>query len=514
MDSSNATGRFLSSVPAVLGFYPEESLIIMYLKPADGGRHLVGLTMRLDLPVFAAAPEESSAQTAAPLRTQDSGDVMICVASDRTEPLQDNELPFRHEIDILTAAITSAGHNVRGIYFLPKFTEGARWHCYCGRPGCGGILPDPRASMGAVSAAASGYTVQPSRQSVQQLFTRASAADLETVGGATRRALERREDAPLPFADRLAAFDAAVAAAGEGQLPADHNRVADLIACFASPLFRDACVLPPSDPRPELQRLNLLLHLNRLAPPELRRQIGTALAVGYCLLGDYLHASMACASVQPRTAIAELVRTLVGSGVDPNALDDRFTSYFRSARDSAAQVHTVGAPTDRRPSLHRLVQDKVRQVASEHERQDDRALRTRLERIDRAVERAAFGLPEHDEDVAELVASMTAPPVCIAALVSPASGTVDADRVALFRLLQTVAPPDYAANVAGAIAVAELTTGDLVRARAAARSVDPLSLLSEAVLHGTLTSPAKVVGDLIADIALAERHRLECAAQA
>lgn len=510
MDSSNATGRFLSSVPAVVGFYPEESLVVMYLKPADDGRHLVGLTMRLDLPVFAAAPEESSSQTAAPLRTQDTGDVMICVASDRTEPLHDKELPFHNEIEILISKITAAGHNVRGIYFLPEFKEGARWHCYCGRPGCGGILPDPRASMGAVSAAAGGYTVQPSRQSIQQLFSRAPAADLETVGDATRRALVRREDTPLPFADRLAAFDSAVAATGERQLPADHNQVADLIASFASPLFRDACILPPTDPRPELQRLNLLLHLNRVAPPELRRHIGTALAVGYCIAGDYLHASMAGESVQPPTALANLVRAVVISGVDPKALDDRFTSYFRSARDSAAQVHTVGAPTDRRPSLHCLVQDKVRQVASE----DDRALRTRLERIDRAVDRAGFGLPEHDEDVAELVASMTAPPVCIAALVSPASGTVDADRVVLFRLLQRVAPPDYAANIAGAIAVAELTTGDLVRARAAARSVDPPSLLSTAVLHGTVTSSAKVVGDLIADIALAERHRLESAEQA
>lgn len=395
MPLPNAVAKFLASVPAMCGFYPEESLLVIHLKPREDGRERVGVTMRLDIDRFIAEPEECSAVFAKPLRTQPAGGVVVIAVS--KQDFGEAELPWHEEIKILASSLTAVGHTIRAVYFLPEFREGVECRCYCPMPDCGGTLPDPAISPVAVVAAASGLTVQPNLRTVENLFAPASEAERAPIETATHQALEQLTNAPQPLADRLAAFDRAVTASGEALLPQDREHLAHLIANFASPPFRDACVVPRHGTQPELQRLNVLLHLHRLAPAVLRPQIGTALAASHRLIGEYLHVSLAAESVQPPTLLADVVANRVSRGTDPFSHDDGFPGYFRSARDcSTVLTRTVAAQADPLPRLRPLLADATREIEAEHRSFNYWALQARLHRIDAAVAAWANGRrPRH-----------------------------------------------------------------------------------------------------------------------
>lgn len=512
MPLPNAVAKFLASVPAMCGFYPEESLIVIHLKPREDGRERVGVTMRLDIDRFIAEPEECSAVFAKPLRTQPAGGVVVIAVSKQDTGVA--ELPWREEIETLTSSITAAGHTIRAVYCLPEFREGVECRCYCPMPDCGGPLPDPATSPVAVVAATAGFTVQPNRRTVENLFMPASDAERAPIETATHQAIEQLKTAPRPLADRLAAFDRAVAAAGEGPLPQDREHIAHLIASFASPLFRDACVLPASGTEPELQRLNVLLHLHRLAPEELRPQIGTALAAAHCLIGEYLHASLAAESVQPPTQLADVVASRVNRGTDPFAPDDGFPGYFRSARDCAAVLtRTIAAEADPLPRLRPLLAEAALKIEAEHRAFNYWALQARLHRIDAAVAAWAHGRrPDTDKELADLIASMSSPRVREAALLPPADSNLETASVALFRHLLQIAPLECASYLAGAVAFGELAKGDISAARTAAAAIDPPSQLSEAVRQATLAPTTALQTSAVTAIARAEREWLERAA--
>lgn len=419
------------------------------------------------------------------------------------------QLPWREEIETLTSSLTAVGHTIRAVYFLPEFREGVKCRGYCPRPDCGGELPDPATSPVAVVAATAGFTVQPNRRTIVNLYAPASDAERAPIETATHQAIEQLKNAPRPLADRLAAFDRVVTASGEGLLPQDRDHLAQLIANFTSPLFRDACVLPAHGTKPELQRLNILLHLHRLAPAELRPQIGTALAAAHYLIGEYLHASLAAESVQPPTPLTEVVASRVSRGTDPFAPGDGFLGYFRSARDCAVRItRTIAAVADPLPRLRPLVAEAALEVEAEHRRFDYWALQARLHRIDAAVEAWANGRrPDTDEKFADLIASMSSPRVREAALLPPADSNLEAASIALFRHL----PLECARYLAGAVAFGELAKGDISAARTAAAAIDPPSPLSEAVRQATVARTA-LQTSAVAAIARAERDWLERAA--
>ncbi|GAA1027150.1 MULTISPECIES: DUF4192 domain-containing protein [Amycolatopsis] len=509
MPLPNAVAKFLASVPAVCGFYPEESIVVIHMKPREDGRERVGLTMRLDIDHFLADPVKCSEVFAEPLSTQTSGGIVVIAVSKKDTGGTD--LPWCEEIETLTASLIAAGHPVRAVYFLPEFREGVRCRCYCPLPDCGGVLPDPTTSPGAVAAAAAGFTVQPSRRSLEDLFAPASEAERAPIETATHQVIAQLEDSPRPIAERLAAFDRAVTSSGEGPLPQDREHIAHLIASFTSPLFRDACVLPASGTEPELERLNVLMHLHRLAPAEFRPRIGTALAAAHCLIGEYLQASMAAQTVQPPTPLADLVADRVSRGTDPFAPGDGFSGYFRSARDCATvMTRTVAAVADPLPRLRSLVTEAAREIEAEHSRFDYWALQARLHRIDSAVTAWANGLrPDSDKELADLIAGMSAPRLREAALVPPSGSDVESAGLALFRHLLQIAPLECARHLAGAVAFGELAKGDVSAARAAAAAIDPPSQLSEAVRLASLVPTIALQTSALTAIARAERDWLE-----
>ncbi|MFE3173075.1 DUF4192 domain-containing protein [Amycolatopsis sp. NPDC059090] len=503
----DAAGQFLANIPAIVGFYPAEAVILLHLRPGDDGLDRVGVTMRLGLASLAADPAESGRTVTGPLRAQPTGTVIAVVVSHLGDA--DAELPLRAEIDILASAITEAGHRVRAVFFVPEFREGSWWRSYYDRSGTSGIMPDPTTSLIAIASADSGVTIQPSRQAIEDLFRRASTDEQERIARATRIAAARQQEAPEPLAKRIEAFDAAVASAVDGELPSADEDIANLIASFSSPLFRDACVLPADGRHPERQRVQLLLHLHRLAPSAERREISGVLAVGYYLLGEYLYAEIATQQVTIPTLHAVLVARNVQRAINPFAHRGSFAEYFRSARSAVERTRTVGSESERDPRLLTLVDEAKRQIRAELDRNDLRALNARVNRVDSAVNAWSVGRhPQSDEELAGLVAAVASPRVGLAVLLPSAGHDTDSSRVSFFRCLFEVSPLDYASDIAAALAFAECTQGNFEAARAAILAIDPPSPFAEKMRARTLDPSGGDLTVIIASLARAERRSL------
>lgn len=503
----DAAGQFLANIPAIVGFYPDEAVILLHLRPGDDGLDRVGVTMRLGLASLAADPAESGRTVIGPLRAQPAGTVLAVVVSQRGNASA--ELPLRAEIDTLASAITEAGHRVREVFFVPEFREGSWWRSYYGRSGTAGIMPDPTASLVALASADSGVTIQPSRQAIEDLFRLASTDEQERIARATRIAAARQQGAPEPLAKRIEAFDAAVAAAIGGELPSSDEEIANLVASFSSPLFRDSCVLPARGRHPERQRVQLLLHLYRLAPLPERREISAILAVGYYLLGEYLYAEIATRQVTIPTSHAVIVARNVQQAINPYSHRGSFAEYFRSARSAVERTRTVGSESERHPRLLTLVDEAKRQIRAELDHNDHRALNDRVNQVDSVVNAWSAGWrAQSDEELAALVAAVASAPVGLAVLVPPAGQATEDSRAMLFRYLLEVSPLDYASDVAAALAFAEYAQGNFEAGRAATLEIDPPSPLSEKMRARALDPSGGDLTVIIANLAHTERRGL------
>jgi Domain of unknown function (DUF4192) len=153
-------GAVIAALPAVLGFVPEKSLVLLAV---DGGE--LGSVLRVDLSDALDDQIGHLAEVAAAARPQAA--IAVIVDDDGAACPMCNE-QFRDLCATLTAELSRHDIALWAVHVVDRVAVGGRWHCVDGC-GAGGVVDDPSSSPLAVAAVLDG----------RRLYAR--RADLEAV---------------------------------------------------------------------------------------------------------------------------------------------------------------------------------------------------------------------------------------------------------------------------------------------------------------------------------------------
>lgn len=221
----NHPGALIAAIPAVLGFTPEHSLVLVSI---DDGQ--MGAVLRVDL----SAELTDGLHDLVDVMDAEQPDAVIAVIVDEKGaacPMCNEE--HRALCEVLTEALGNCGIEVWAAHVVDRIGTGGRWHCV---DGCGahGQVDDPKASPVAVAAVLDGRRLYATRADLQAVIAAGDTAGAGALEVGAIRALmasdavRRTEDpdgcarrdvqAALTAATRVAAgaplADADVAALG------------------------------------------------------------------------------------------------------------------------------------------------------------------------------------------------------------------------------------------------------------------------------------------------------------
>ncbi|MGA9359374.1 MAG: DUF4192 domain-containing protein, partial [Mycobacterium sp.] len=187
----NRPGALIAALPAVLGFVPEKSLVLVSL---DGGE--LGSVMRVDLSEELLDRVEHLAEVAAAAAPEAA--IAVIVDADGAHCPRCNE-EYRQLCTVLVEALAQYDIELWTTHVVDRVAAGGRWHCV---DGCGssGVVDDPSASPLAVAAVLDGRRLYPRRTDLQAVIAvddPARRADLAAVveRQAAKRKAAHRADA-------------------------------------------------------------------------------------------------------------------------------------------------------------------------------------------------------------------------------------------------------------------------------------------------------------------------------
>lgn len=181
----NRPGALIAALPAILGFVPEKSLVLVTLE--DGG---LGSVLRADLSDELADRVDELAEVAA--AADPDAAIMVIVDADGAQCPGCNE-EYRQLCDALTEALAQHRIERYAAHVVDRIVVGGRWHCV---DGCctGGEIDDPWASPLAAAAVLEGRRLYSRRADLQAVIA-PDAERSEAVAGAVEHAAVVREAA-------------------------------------------------------------------------------------------------------------------------------------------------------------------------------------------------------------------------------------------------------------------------------------------------------------------------------
>ncbi len=154
-------GALIASLPAVLGFVPEKSLVIVSL---EQGR--MGAVMRADL----AEDLIDNVGRLAEVAATSGADTVVAVIVDADGALCPVcDVNHRRLCDALTAALDDHHVELYAAHVVDRVESGGRWHCVDGC-GSGGAVEDPTASPLAAAAVLDGRRLYPRRADLKAVI--------------------------------------------------------------------------------------------------------------------------------------------------------------------------------------------------------------------------------------------------------------------------------------------------------------------------------------------------------
>lgn len=332
----NRPGVLIAALPAVLGFVPEKSLVLVTVDRGD-----MGCVMRVDLSDELMDSLGHVADVAAAARPDSVIAVVIDEEGANCRMCNDEH---RELAALLATVLADRGIELLAAHVVDRVAAGGRWHC---ADGCGnaGIVDDPSASPLAAAAVLDGRRLYARRAELQELVDVIDPARTDTlaevIDGGKPDPAERRDDAAR------ADIEAAIAAAA---------RVADAAELGDDELARLAWALTDIRVRDTLYALavgenagqaeSLWAMLSRTLPEPWRVEALVLLAFSAYVRGDGPLAGVSLEAAlrgDPTHRMAGMLDTALQSGMRPERIRDLATTGYRLADRLGVQLPPMRA---------------------------------------------------------------------------------------------------------------------------------------------------------------------------
>ena len=339
----NRPGAVIAALPAVLGFVPEKSLVLLSI---DAGE--LGSVMRVDLSDAVADQIGHLAEVAAAAGPEAA--IAVIVDADGADCPMCND-QYRDLCSSLTDELIHHDIALWAVHVVDRVAVGGRWHCVDGC-GAGGVIDDPSASPLAVAAVLDGRRLYARRADLQAVIAvddRARSAALTDliVEQAALRDETRRADPDGCVRRGVEAAMAAAAAVADGAQIGD-PRLAGLACALADVEVRDTLyALAVGHSAGDAESLWALL--SRTLPAPWRAEALVLLAFSAYARGDgplagvSLEAALRC---EPGHRMAGMLDTALQSGLRPEHIRElAVTGYQLAERRRRAAAAAAGVQT-------------------------------------------------------------------------------------------------------------------------------------------------------------------------
>src|SRR6516165_5626798 len=321
----NRPGALIAALPAVLGFVPENSLVLVSL----GGGEL-GSVLRVDLSAGLVDRVGHLAEVAAAAEPEAA--IAVIVDDDGAHCPGCND-EHRRLCTALTEALSQYGIELWAAHVVDRVAVGGRWHCV---DGCGsdGAVDNTSASPLAAAAVLDGRRLYPRRADLQSVIAvddAAHSAELaEAVGQhAAAREVAHRAD---PTGSVRRDVENAMAVAGGQTLSA--AELAELGCALMDVQVRDTLyALAVGETAGQAESLWALL--SRTLPQPWRVEALVLLAFSAYARGDgplagvSLEAALRC---EPDHRMAGMLDTALQSGLRPDDIRELAVTGYRLAK--------------------------------------------------------------------------------------------------------------------------------------------------------------------------------------
>jgi hypothetical protein len=322
----------LAAIPALIGFIPTDSLVIVAAVVHADGTVRLGRTSRFDLDLAMRLPQMIARDLSRALGDQPVQRLIGVVVHDTSGAA---DLPYRAQLRELTDRLHEAGFTSIELLHLPSFTAGATWSCYHVADHTG-TLADPAISPVTTARVVKGNRVYGDRDAFLAQFVPLPADVREGIAALADpiaedvQAEELAGDFPR-LRRRLQLIDDAVTAATHGQLPTDHHEIAELIAALSSFLLRDIHLTQDTEQRCGAAQ-SLWLHLWRHAAARYAPTMTALTAVAAYLRKDGGVAGLIVQRGPRPTKLTQLVHRWMRESVDFAALHTDITDVAQQLR--------------------------------------------------------------------------------------------------------------------------------------------------------------------------------------
>ncbi len=331
----NRPGALIAALPAILGFVPEKSLILVSL---DGGE--LGAVLRVDLSEEVADALGHLADVAAAAAPAAAIAVIVDASGAHCPVCNDQH---RRLLDTLSQELSRNDILLLSAHVVDRVAHGGRWHCADGC-GAGGPVDDPEASPLAAAAVLEGRRLYPRRADLQAVIAPndgergaavAAAIDDCAADRAAAAATDPRDQARRDVEQVLAA----VVALSAGRPPVTAE-LARLGCALTDVLVRDTlCALAIGEHAADAEAL--WSALSRTLPAPWRADALVLLAFSAYARGDgplagvSLEAALRCV---PDHRMAGLLDTALQSGMRPDRIRGLADTGYRLARQLGVQL--------------------------------------------------------------------------------------------------------------------------------------------------------------------------------
>jgi hypothetical protein len=226
----NSPATLIAALPAVLGFIPEESLVLVTFEDGE-----LGCVMRVDLSAGLVGSLAHIAEVAAGNGSDAAVAVIVDVDGASCRMCLDDH---QFLAGVLTEELDGRGVELLAAYVVDRLEAGGRWHRADGRPGAG-MIEDPMSSPLAAAAVLDGRPLYAKRAELQEVVAPIDPGRTEALRAAMLRAEHDGELRPDAEARRDVEHALAMSRGlFEGRVP-DDDDLARLGCGLTDPRVRD-----------------------------------------------------------------------------------------------------------------------------------------------------------------------------------------------------------------------------------------------------------------------------------